>query len=143
MEKIWKNLTGVLFSAGTYLGYLLGGWDTALGIMFIFMGVDYLTGILAAFRGSSDNTPGGGFSSRAAFVGITRKMVMLLIIMLASALDRLLGTQGVCRIASIGFYVANEGMSIVENAAKVGVPFPQALLRVLEALREKDKNAVV
>ncbi|MBR6525478.1 MAG: phage holin family protein [Clostridia bacterium] len=141
MEKIWKNMTGVLFSAATYLGWLLGGWDAALGIMFIFMGVDYVTGVMAAFHGSSDKTPGGGFSSRAAFVGVTRKLVMLLIIMLAAALDRLMGTQGVCRIASIGFYVANEGMSIVENAARLGVPFPRALLRVLETLREKDENA--
>lgn len=138
MDKVWKTLWSMLCSVGAYAGYLLGGWDTALGIMFIFMAVDYVTGVLAAFRGRSDKTAGGGFSSREAFLGVTRKMIMLLIVMLAVALDRLMSTQGVCRIAAIGFYVANEGMSIVENAALLGVPFPKALLRVLESLREQD-----
>lgn len=140
MEKIWKILWNIVCTVGAYLGFLLGGWDTALGIMFIFMAVDYVTGVLAAFRGRSDKTSGGGFSSREAFLGITRKMIMLLIVMLAVALDRLLSTEGVCRIAAIGFYVANEGMSIVENAALLGVPFPKALLRVLESLKEKDEK---
>ena len=140
VEKYVKGCWQMLCSLGAYLGYLVGGWDTALGIMFIFMGVDYVTGVLGAFRGRSDKTAGGGFSSREAFLGITRKMIMLLIVMLSVALDRLLSTQGVCRIAAIGFYVANEGMSIVENAALLGVPFPKALLRVLESLREKDQD---
>ena len=140
MDKILRTVGRALCIAGTYLGYLLGGWDGALGIMFIFMAVDYVTGVLAAFRGKSSKTSGGGFSSREAYLGITRKMVMLLIVMLASALDRLLSTDGVCRIAAIGFYVANEGMSIVENAAILGVPFPKALLRVLESLKQKDES---
>ena len=123
-----------------HVGASNGGWDGALGIMFIFMAVDYVTGVLAAFRGRSNKTSGGGFSSREAFLGVTRKMVMLLIVMLAAALDRLLSTDGVYRIAAIGFYVANEGMSIVENAAILGVPFPKALLRVLESLKEKDQS---
>lgn len=138
MEHFWKGVLGALGTVGTYLSYLLGGWDAAISIMFVIMGIDYVTGVIAAFRGKSTKTEGGGFSSRAAFNGLTKKLMMLLIIMLAVALDRLMGTESVCRIAAIGFYVGNEGMSIVENAAVLGVPFPQALLRVLESLKNKD-----
>ena len=138
MDHFWKGVLGVLGTIGTYASYLLGGWDAAISIMFMVMAIDYVTGILCAVRGKSDKTPGGAFSSRVAFSGITKKLMMLLIIMLAVALDRLMGTDSVCRIAAIGFYVANEGMSIVENAAVLGVPFPQSLLRVLETLKSRD-----
>ena len=138
MDHFRKGVLGVFGAIGTYASYLLGGWDAAISIMFVIMGIDYVTGILCAFRGKSDKTPGGAFSSRAAFGGITKKLMMLLIIMLAVALDRLMGTDSVCRIAAIGFYVANEGMSIVENAAVLGVPFPASLLKVLETLKSRE-----
>jgi len=74
---------------------------------------------------------------------LTRKLMMLLLVMLATALDGLMGTDGVCRLAVIGFYAANEGLSIVENAALLGLPFPQALLAVLERMKQQGEDTEI
>lgn len=123
-----------------WLARALGGWDTTLSLMFAVMGLDLLTGLLVSLAGKSDKTKGGGFLSGAFFQGLTRKLMMLLLVMLATALDGLMGTDGVCRLAVIGFYAANEGLSIVENAALLGLPFPQALLAVLERMKQQGDN---
>ena len=138
--SIWCWLGRAAGALGAWLAYLMGGWDAALGIMFLAMGLDYVTGILCALMGKSPKTDTGGFKSSVAFAGLTRKMMMLIIVMVATLLDRLIGTDGVCRIAAIGFYVANEGMSIIENASAMGVPFPQGLLDTLQRLRDKSNG---
>jgi len=137
MKETIKALSGTVCAGALYL---LGGWDTAIGMMFLLMGLDLLTGVMAALKQKSAHTPGGGFLSRTFFLGLTRKLTITLMIMLAAALDRTLGTQGLCRLAAIGFYTANEGLSIVENAALLGVPFPKGLLNALERLRERNDN---
>ena len=137
MKETFKALTGTVCAGALYL---LGGWDTAIGMMFLLMGLDLLTGVMAALKQKSAHTPGGGFLSRTFFLGLTRKLTITLMIMLAAALDRTLGTQGLCRLAAIGFYTANEGLSIVENAALLGVPFPKGLLNALERLRERNDS---
>jgi toxin secretion/phage lysis holin len=137
MKETLKALSGTVCAGALYL---LGGWDTAIGMMFLLMGLDLLTGVMAALKQKSAHTPGGGFLSRTFFLGLTRKLTITLMIMLAAALDRTLGTQGLCRLAAIGFYTANEGLSIVENAALLGVPFPKGLLNALERLRERNDN---
>ncbi len=76
----------------------------------------------------------------AAFKGLTKKMMMLVIVMLGTALDRMLNTDSICRIAVIGFYAANEGLSILENALALGVPVPDSLRRLLDTLREKGNG---
>ena len=137
MKETLKALSGTVCAGALYL---LGGWDTAIGMMFLLMGLDLLTGVMAALKQKSAHTPGGGFLSRTFFLGLTRKLTITLMIMLAAALDRTLGTQGLCRLAAIGFYTANEGLSIVENAALLGVPFPKGLLNALERLRERNDS---
>ena len=69
---------------------------------------------------------------------LRRKLMVMGLVMLAAALDRLLGTQGVSRLAVIGFYAANEGLSIVENAALLGLPFPRGVLMMLEKMRDQE-----
>ena len=137
MKETLKALSGTVCAGALYL---LGGWDTAIGMMFLLMGLDLLTGVMTALKQKSAHTPGGGFLSRTFFLGLTRKLTITLMIMLAAALDRTLGTQGLCRLAAIGFYTANEGLSIVENAALLGVPFPKGLLNALERLRERNDS---
>lgn len=136
MNHFVKAMAGALSAVGAYLMYLLGGWDAALMLMFLLMALDYVTGLLTAFMGKSPKTEGGGFRSSVAFVGISKKLMMVAIIILATALDRLTGDSNVCRSAAIGFYAANEGLSIVENAAAMGVPLPQPLLDVMERLKD-------
>jgi toxin secretion/phage lysis holin len=137
IEMIKRALPGMIASLGMHISGLLGGWDTALGIMFLMMGLDYLTGILAALLGKSDKTESGGFKSSAAFKGLTRKLLMIILVAMAAALDRVTGAAGVCRACVIGFYAANEGMSIIENAGALGVPVPAILSDLLKKVRNK------
>ncbi len=141
MSGVFRAISGALGSAWTWLCFLLGGWDAALGVMFLFMLLDYVTGIVAALLGRSVKTESGRFWSRVAFVGITKKLMMIVLVMLAAALDRMLGVDGLCRIAAIGFYIANEGFSIVENAALLGVPFPRGLLEVLGRIKARSEES--
>ncbi|MBQ8655302.1 MAG: phage holin family protein [Clostridia bacterium] len=140
MESFWKYLNAALGTLLTWLSWLVGGWDAVLGVMFVAMGLDYITGVACAVMGRSPKTPGGGVCSSVAFAGLTRKLLMLVIVALAVLVDRLLGSQGVCRMAAIGFYAANEGLSIIENCSAMGVPFPQSLLDVLENIRSRASD---
>lgn len=142
METILKYLSGALATLLTWLAWLVGGWDAVLGVMFVAMGLDYMTGVACAAMGRSIKSVDGCFHSSTAFIGLTRKLLMLVIVALAVLVDRLLGTAGVCRMAAIGFYSANEGLSIIENCSRMGVPFPISLLQLLEKLRThyNDEN---
>ncbi len=137
VRNVERWLLGAGASGLTWLLAKLGGWDAAMQAMFLLMGLDLLTGSLCALLGKCKE--GERFCSRRMFEGLSRKVMMLALVMLATALDGLMGTSGVSRAAVVGFYCANEGMSIVENAALLGVPFPQAVLGALEAMRNKDK----
>lgn len=140
MTEVWRWICAAVGAVGTWIAYLLGGWDAALGLMFVAMGLDYSTGILCALMGRSSKTDTGHFVSAVAYRGITKKLMMLIIVMVATMVDRLVGTDGVCRIAAIGFYSANEGMSVVENANAMGVPFPKGLLDTLERIRKRSDH---
>ena len=130
----WLMRAGAVALA--WLCRALGGWDGALGLLFLTMGLDLLTGLLCAFHQKSDKTAGGGFLSRSFFQGLNRKVMMLALVMLAAALDSMLGSGGVARLAVIGFYAANEGLSILENAALLGLPLPGVLTEALERVKE-------
>jgi len=142
-RSIWTGLYGAAVAVVTYLAYLLGGWDGALSTMFVAMGLDYFTGIICAIAGKSPKSKSGKFTSTIAYKGLTKKMMMLVIIMVATMLDRLIGTNGVARIAAISFYVANEGMSVVENAHAMGVKIPKGLMDTLKRLRSRGDTAAI
>ncbi len=130
MKELTRTLSGILMGLVAWLTKLLGGWDGALGLMFLLMGLDLITGVTVSLLMKSGHSKGGGFHSRELFLGLTRKLLMVLLVMLATALDGLLGAS-LCRLTVIGFYGANEALSIVENAALLGVPFPRGLLLAL------------
>ncbi|MDD4135231.1 MAG: phage holin family protein [Eubacteriales bacterium] len=141
MKNAFRALSGALMGLITWLTQLMGGWDAALSLLFLLMGLDMVTGVITGLMRKSANTPGGGFLSRAFFEGLTRKLMMGLLVILATALDSLLASS-VCRLAVIGFYGANEALSIVENAALLGVPFPKGLLEALERFRDSQEEDV-
>ena len=119
----------------------LGGWDGALQTLVAFMAVDYATGLLVAgvFR-RSGKTEGGGLESRAGFLGLLRKGAVLLVVFLGTLLDSLPG-GGFIRPAVCCFFIANEGLSILENLGLMGVPCPAFLRNALEALRKQGDQA--
>lgn len=119
---------------GTVFSYILGGWDKGLIILVSFMTIDYLIGVLGGIIR-------GKLSSQIGFKGLLRKATIILVLIVAVLLDRLLneGTW-VFRTLVCYFYIANEGISILENAGKCGVPLPPKLLNTLEQLKKKGED---
>lgn len=140
MKRLAQTLSGAFMATLALLLKALGGWDAALGMMFLMMGLDLLSGLLVSLRLNSTRTPTGGFDSSVFFLGLTRKLLMVLLVILGTGLDTLLGTS-LCRLSVIGFYAANEAFSVVENAALAGVPFPKGLLNLLERYKQRMEDA--
>lgn len=126
---------------GGGIAALFGGWDAALMTLIIFMGVDYLTGlIVAGVFHRSEKTDNGALESRAGWKGLCRKGVTLLIVLVACRLDLIMGSNFI-RDAVVIAFTANETISIIENAGLMGVPIPAVITRAIEVLKNKaDKN---
>lgn len=125
---------------GSSIAAAFGGWDAAMITLIIFMAVDYLTGLIVA--GVFHNSPkseGGTLESKAGWKGLCRKGMTLLIVLIAARLDMLLGTNFI-RDAVIIAYIANEAISIIENAGLMGVPIPSAVRKAVEVLQQKGEG---
>lgn len=139
-KSIYYAIIAALAAAGATVAQLMGGWDHLTKLLAFVMVADYLTGALcAAFWHKSPKTPTGGYESNAGFKGLVRKGVIALIVMVAAELDKLTGTTAM-RTATILFFAANEGMSILENLGIMGVPYPPALANAFEILRRKSDD---
>lgn len=120
---------------GAFLSFFLGGLDGLLLILVIVIGIDYVTGVLNSFVQ-------GQFSSDIGFHGIARKVCIFLVVGLANVLDHeLLGHSEVLRDAACMFYLANEGLSIMENAIALGVPFPDKLKQRFLSWRSSQSSS--
>lgn len=116
-------------------GFLWGGLDGLLAALIVFMILDYVTGFIAGCISKK-------LSSAVGFTGLLKKGLILLIVAVGHILDTQIlgGETSMCRSAVIGFYLSNEGLSILENAGRIGIPLPKILVKVLEQLREDDKH---
>ncbi|MCI8600759.1 MAG: phage holin family protein [Oscillospiraceae bacterium] len=127
-------------AAGGIIANLFGGWSSDLTTLVIFMAVDFLTGLLTAALSRSRKTAGGGLSSAVGWQGLMRKIMTLMLVMAAYRLDLILGTGCIRTSAVIGF-IANESISILENAGLIGVPLPGVFKQAIELLKGKgDKG---
>lgn len=133
-DKIIKTLAAV---AGAIAGFF-GGWDMTLTVLMTFMAVDYATGWFVAILGNSVKTESGHLDSRISWKGILKKGMALAVVLLGAMLDKAIGQGYAFRTMATWFYIANEGLSILENLALAGVPFPAGIKNVLEQLREKN-----
>ena len=135
MKQIICTYAGVI---GGMITSALGGWDGALATLLGFIAVDYVTGLLVAgvFH-RSDKSDSGALSSNAGFRGLTKKGVMLLMVLLGARLDAFLGLS-FFRDSVISAFLTNELISILENAGLMGVPIPAALRRALDLLRSRE-----
>lgn len=142
MSHIWDKIVKWLCAAGGAVAGLLGEWDVTLTVLAVMMAVDYISGVIVAACGRSPKTETGGLNSKVGFVGLAKKGFILLMVLVAAMLDRVIGTDGTMfRSMAVGYYIANEGLSILENAALLGVPFPAKMRKALEILRDKgDKD---
>lgn len=134
MKDFW-NVIQLIFSAlGGWLGYFLGGCDGLLYTLLAFTAMDYITGIMCAVN---DHT----LSSEVGFRGICRKVLIFMLVGIANILDAdVVGTGSVLRTAVIFFYISNEGVSLLENAAHLGLPVPEKIKMALEQLHDRAKK---
>jgi len=141
MENINNFKIGILSLSGvvgSIIANFLGGWDMALQTLVLFMAVDYIMGLMVAgiFK-KSQKSETGALDSRAGWKGLFKKGVTLMIVLVATQLDKMTGTE-VIRDAVIIAYVVNEAISIIENAGLMGVPIPNIIKRTLELLKNKE-----
>ena len=131
MKEFWNSIQLVFAMIGGWLGYFLGGYDGLLYALIVFMVVDYITGVMCAIVNKK-------LSSAVGFKGICRKVLILMLVGIANLLDvQVIGTGSVLRTAVIFFYLSNEGVSLLENAAHLGLPIPEKLKAVLAQLHDK------
>ena len=120
----------VIAGIGGILAYLFGPWDALIIGMVVMLSLDYVTGVIAAaLRGE--------LNSKVGFIGLLKKVVILVIIAVASIIDRLIpDANSAIRSAVIMFYILNEALSILENAGEIGIPLPKKLKQAIEVLKE-------
>lgn len=132
------TLTGL---AGSALASLFGGWDIALQTLVIFMAIDWFTGgiLLPGVFGKSPKSPGGALESRAGWKGLCRKGMPLFYVLIAARLDALMHTDYLRDAVCIGF-IANETLSIMENAGLMGLPLPSMLKKGIDILKSNMES---
>lgn len=132
MNKVWNVLSGIFAAIGLWLGLFIGPVNGLLIALIVFVITDYITGLASAIVRKE-------LSSSVGFKGLARKILIFLIVGIANVLDvYVLGANAVLRTAVILFYMANEGLSIIENAGEIGLPIPKKLKEVLAQLRKKS-----
>lgn len=133
-DKAVKALAAFLGAAAG----AVGGVDTPLKVLVAFMVIDYVTGMAVGWLGRSPKTETGHLDSKAGFAGLMKKGLMLIMVLMAALLDLALGGENdVFRSLMVWFYIAGEGLSILENLTLAGVPFPKRIRDALEQLQEE------
>lgn len=134
MKNIIEIMQLIFTSIGAFIGWFLGGVDGFMYALVTFVIIDYITGLMVAVLEHK-------LSSEVGFKGIFKKVLIFILVAIAHIIDTYLIQNGsAIRTAVIFFYISNEGISIIENAAKIGLPIPQKLRDVLAQLRKGDKD---
>ena len=132
MKDFWNVIQLVFTAVGGWLGYFLGGCDGLLYALIAFVVIDYITGVMCAIAEKK-------LSSEVGFKGICRKVLIFLLVGIGNIIDvQVMGAPGILRTAVIFFYLSNEGVSLLENAAHLGLPVPDAIKTVLEQLHDRS-----
>ena len=135
IELIWTKVRMAAAIVGGWLGCFLGGADSLLIALLVFMILDYITGVICAVIDRQ-------LSSAVGFKGICKKVFILMLVGMANVVDvHVVGSGSALRGAVIAFYLSNEGLSLLENAARVGLPIPDRLKAALSGLHNRDKES--
>ena len=135
IDNIWAKIQMAITAIGGWIGYFVGGVDGLMTALLIFMVLDYITGLMCAIADKK-------LSSAVGFKGICKKVLILMLVGVANVVDiHIVGTGSALRSAVICFYLSNEGLSLLENAAHIGLPIPDKMKDVLAQLHgREDKN---
>lgn len=131
VEALWGTTTGAI---GMVTTYLFGAWNSVLEALIYAMVIDYISGVLAAYV-----NPDMALDSHRGFQGICKKLMILLLVSLAHFMDNAMGQQLIC-VAVTWFFLGNEGLSILENAGKAGIPIPARFKNTLKQLSEERER---
>lgn len=126
-------ICAALAGLGTFLTFIFGDWDVALQCLVIAIALDYISGIIKAFINKE-------LSSKIGVKGILKKVGVLVIVALAVLIDKVTGESGAVRTLVIYYFVANEGLSIVENLGEAGLPIPDVIKKALKSLKSESKG---
>lgn len=129
MKEIYNSIIAIVL---TTFVYLVGGLDVAIITLLVAIVLDYISGVIKGYVTKQ-------LSSQTGFRGIVKKVAILIIVMLAVLVDRVTGDTGAIRTLVIYYFVANEGLSIIENLGQAGVPIPQSIKKALKALKKENK----
>ena len=134
MKEFWMTIKLIFAAVGGWLGWFLGGCDGLLYALIAFVVIDYVTGVICAVTDKK-------LSSAVGFKGVCRKVLIFLLVGIGHILDaQVIGSGSVLRTAVIFFYISNEGVSLIENAAHLGLPIPSKLKAVLEQLHDRAEK---
>lgn len=134
MKGFWSSIQLVFTAVGGWLGWFLGGCDGLLYALIAFVVIDYITGVLCAIADKK-------LSSEVGFKGICKKVLIFILVGVGNIIDtKVIGSGSVLRTAVIFFYLSNEGVSLLENAAHLGLPIPQKLKDILEQLHDRAEK---
>lgn len=136
IDLVWAKLQMAITAVGGVLGYFLGGFDGMLTALIIFAVLDYITGLMCAVIDKK-------LSSAVGFKGICKKILIFMLVGIAHIVDmHVIGNGNALRTAVVCFYISNEGISLLENAAHIGLPIPVKLKEILAQLHDRgDKEA--
>ena len=142
--NVKEKLLEALAAAGGAAASFFSGMPPLIWILLAVISLDYLTGLICAARGKSEKTPNGHLASGAAFEGLMKKVLILCVVFLAALLDHAVTLSSGIEFAAVTgacclWFIASEGLSILENAAKLGVPVPGVLRRMLEIMKDKGQ----
>ena len=134
IDLIWTKVQIAITAIGSWVGYFVGGMDGLLIALIVLMSLDYISGVMCAIMDKS-------LSSAVGFRGIAKKVLILMLVGVANILDiHVVGEGSALRGAVIAFYMSNEGLSLLENAAHIGLPVPDPLKNALAQLHGRDEK---
>lgn len=135
MKIMEKHFNGIVAILATFFTYLFGSWDLALQVLIVFMILDYGTGVLYAYLTDQLN-------SEVGFKGLVKKCMILVVLIIGVMLDRIVGNgTWVFRTLVCYFYIANEGISLLENVGNIGIPIPNKMRQALEQLNKDNEES--
>lgn len=127
---------------GSFLVGLFGGWSTGISVLCIFIVIDFITGLVGAALCKSDKSETGGINSKVIWIGILKKLLELMMVVVGHQLDLLVGATYI-RDAVVIAYIITETVSIIENAGLIGLPVPSIITKVIDVLKNKNDNLPV
>ena len=134
IDLIWAKIQIAITAIGGWLGYFLGGLDGLMIALIVLMTLDYVSGVMCAIIDKK-------LSSAVGFKGVCKKVFILMLVGVARIIDlHVVGTGSALRGAVICFYMSNEGLSLLENAAHIGLPIPDKLRDILAQLHDKERT---